>query len=423
MSSAAPIVIAESATLNAGKCQPAAWKSRKSTTWPKRSRSMTLPSAPPRISASAARSRSFSGLRTIRTLTMPAATSAKPTSSGVCQPASRARKLNAAPLLNTRTRLKNDVTSSPSPGAKRARTIHFTSWSAAMTAAARPNHGSGLRMLARLAGAVQVAHAAGAEPVAVHVAAIVPAALALGMRAGRDLHLEFAPALQLDRGGQHHVPQLVADAGERFVVAGGRVQVYLRLERRAHLAGGAQVLDLLPYGNAQLAQPGPFREQGFAVGGNRQLIHRLEEHAVFAIAGKDLPELLGGEGQDRRHQPHKAVRDVEKRGLRGATRPRIGAAGIEPVLENVEVEAAQVLRAEILQLLYHKVELVTRVVRGDFLMQAVRSEEWNQPRCWSEPSRYMSAGKLDSSRCEPRSTVKCVVPESNQTSSVSRAFS
>ena len=31
---AAPTVIAESATLNAGQCQPAAWKSRKSTTWP-----------------------------------------------------------------------------------------------------------------------------------------------------------------------------------------------------------------------------------------------------------------------------------------------------------------------------------------------------------------------------------------------------
>ena len=48
----------------------------------------------------------------------------------------------------------------------------------------------------------------------------------------------------------------------------------------------------------------------------------------------------------------------------------------------------------------------------------VNNEDWNQPRCWSEPSRYKSAGSVSSSRS--RSTAKCVVPESNQTSKVSR---
>jgi hypothetical protein len=57
-----------------------------------------------------------------------------------------------------------------------------------------------------------------------------------------------------------------------------------------------------------------------------------------------------------------------------------------------------------------------------FIMQDVSSDEWNQPRCWSDPSRYISAGKCDSAACEPRSTVSCVVPESNQTSSVSLFF-
>ncbi len=58
-----------------------------------------------------------------------------------------------------------------------------------------------------------------------------------------------------------------------------------------------------------------------------------------------------------------------------------------------------------------------------FIIDEVSSDEWNQPRCWSEPSRYMSAGKCDTSACDPRSTVWCVEPESNQTSSVSRFFS
>ena len=48
---AAPTQIAMSATLNAGQCQPARWKSRKSVTLPNTKRSMALPTAPPRIMA------------------------------------------------------------------------------------------------------------------------------------------------------------------------------------------------------------------------------------------------------------------------------------------------------------------------------------------------------------------------------------
>ena len=45
------------------------------------------------------------------------------------------------------------------------------------------------------------------------------------------------------------------------------------------------------------------------------------------------------------------------------------------------------------------------------------SDDWNQPRCWSEPSMYASAGNRT-----PRShsTARQLLPESNQTSSVSR---
>src|SRR5690349_19486834 len=52
--------------------------------------------------------------------------------------------------------------------------------------------------------------------------------------------------------------------------------------------------------------------------------------------------------------------------------------------------------------------------------QLSSSDEWNQPRCWSEPSRYIEAGNLRSVHClELRSTQACVVPDSNQTSRIS----
>ena len=48
------------------------------------------------------------------------------------------------------------------------------------------------------------------------------------------------------------------------------------------------------------------------------------------------------------------------------------------------------------------------------------SEEWNQPRCWSDPSRYKSAGK---GRPRGGRTKACVEPDSNQTSTMSMTCS
>jgi hypothetical protein len=118
-------VIAESATLNAGQCQPPACRSRKSTTWPKRSRSITLPSAPPKMSARPAQNVRRPRERSSSHETMSAAPIANAARIGVCQPPASARKLNAAPLLNTSTRLKNSVTSRRSPGTRRSSTTHF----------------------------------------------------------------------------------------------------------------------------------------------------------------------------------------------------------------------------------------------------------------------------------------------------------
>src|SRR4051794_1945187 len=124
-------------------------------------------------------------------LTIAAATSEKPASNGVCQPGCPARKLKAAPLLNTSTRLKNPAASRRSPGAKRASTSHFTSWSASATAAARAyqrtrraerersmeaRERSGMEAL--LSRPAQVGGAAPAQARGVYVGAVVPAALA-----------------------------------------------------------------------------------------------------------------------------------------------------------------------------------------------------------------------------------------------------
>src|SRR5690625_1642678 len=62
------------------------------------------------------------------------------------------------------------------------------------------------------------------------------------------------------------------------------------------------------------------------------------------------------------------------------------------------------------------------LVYGDFPVTAtaVDKEELNQPRYWSLPSKYTSAGRLWSSRCIK--TASCEEPESNQTSIISVSF-
>src|SRR5467141_971639 len=307
---------------------------------------------------------------------MTAAAREKATSSGVCQPGASARKLNAAPLLNTRTRLKKPVSTRRSPGAKLSSTAHLAAWSATTIAAAIANQRQFLGIPPFFAGSVQVAAAAAAERFVVDVRAVMPAALAFAVQARRDLHPRLsARGMHAGGGGEHHELEILAEAAEQLAVAAVGVEIDFGLQRRADLAGAAQLLDFLAHGIAQLAQALPLRQQLRAVLGARQRVPGLEENAVVALCAKHLPELLGGKGQDRRHQAHQAVGDVVERGLRRATGKRVSLTGVEPVLEDVEEEGAEVLGAARLELLRHQVELVALVVPSNLFLRARRHGE------------------------------------------------
>jgi len=60
---------------------------------------------------------------------------------------------------------------------------------------------------------------------------------------------------------------------------------------------------------------------------------------------------------------------VIHRGLAGTPRPAVLAAGVLPVLEDIEVEAAEVDRAEVMDPLINGVELVGIVGFDDFPLQ------------------------------------------------------
>src|SRR5689334_11077314 len=113
-----------------------------------------------------------------------------------CQPEAPARKLNAAPVLCTSTRLKNGRTLRTSPywnaELTHALVARSTTITAAETASQRDQRARALGMHALLARAFQVLGAAPAEGrvlrIGAHVLAPVPAALAFRVLARHHVH-------------------------------------------------------------------------------------------------------------------------------------------------------------------------------------------------------------------------------------------
>src|SRR5574341_2279996 len=377
MTMPAPTVIAASATLNAGQCQPKAWTATKSATAPQATRSQRLPSAPPRMSARPAHSHRRSAWRHSIRLTTAEAASATAMKNAVCHPGASARKLNAAPLLYTSTRLKKGVTSTDSPARSQPIISHLLRRSAATTSAAARNQGAALGMPARLARAVQVALAARAQPRGVDVGAVVPAAVALRMAACLDQHRgrRALDALELPARSDEDEAQVVSEPRQRLEQRAGGRDVKLRSQRGADFLQLALFLDLLVGEIAGLAYVAPGIHDLVVQTVIREQVKDLLEHAGFLAARQHLPGLLRGEAQDRRHHAHQALRDVPQGRLRRAPRKRSCAAGVEPVLEDIQVEGAELLGAERLQLLRDEMELEARVVGLHLVLQARRQRE------------------------------------------------
>ena len=127
---------------------------------------------------------------------------------------------------------------------------------------------------------------------------------------------------------------------------------------------GAQRLDGGGYRFAGFADCRPFLHQfgfGFFVDG-RELVPSMEEDAVFFAAADDVPCFFAGKAQNRCNQENQTARDVVQGGLRAATGAAVGFGGVETVFQDVEVERAQVFRAERNDVFHGEVEGVARIV-------------------------------------------------------------
>ena len=106
-----PMQMAESATLKAGQWWPEIEKSRKSTTYPKRTRSRRFPTAPPRMSAkpSCRRIDLCEERRAYAETTRKTSTATLFKTMALTEESTEAKRPNAAPLLRTYVRSKRFV--------------------------------------------------------------------------------------------------------------------------------------------------------------------------------------------------------------------------------------------------------------------------------------------------------------------------
>ncbi|MNI33745.1 hypothetical protein D3C73_877060 [compost metagenome] len=87
------------------------------------------------------------------------------------------------------------------------------------------------------------------------------------------------------------------------------------------------------------------------------------------VARQIPPQLVGGEGQDRRHPAGERLGDVVHRALRRTTTVRIGRHRVQAVLGHVQVQRAQVHAAEVQQQLHDLGHVVVVIRRLDLLLQ------------------------------------------------------
>src|SRR5690554_4901949 len=253
-----------------------------------------------------------------------------------CQPGWSARKLKAARVLASSVRWKKGSTSTGRAYSSQALAAYLVARSSTMIATASHSQRNGRCMggtsrwlegppplglasgiEARLAGALgQVAHAAPAEVVVAfvlaHVLAVVPAALALFMGACSHRHLQagklgglgllaIGERCQSHLTGQHHEAQLLAQLGQGGVQGVVHVEGDLGGQAALDGLGVAGVLQALVDRLLHLEHllPEVAAHLGAVVQGPQALVVLLEQHAVAALAGDILEDLLGGEAENR----------------------------------------------------------------------------------------------------------------------------
>src|SRR5450830_1423977 len=172
-------------------------------------------------------------------------------------------------------------------------------------------------------------------------------------------------------GGDQHEAQFVAQLGQVGAQAFLGKQGDFGLQVATDGLGRTLDFQLLVHGHFHRHPAFPVCAAQFEVGRQfgQAFVPGVEHHGLVTLARQVFPQFVGGEGQDRRDPAHQRFGDVIQRGLRRAARLAVGAGGVLAVLDDVEVETAQLLHAEVVNLRIDIPEAVFTVVLLQLALQ------------------------------------------------------
>src|SRR4029079_8920356 len=101
----------------------------------------------------------------------------------------------------------------------------------------------------------------------------------------------------------------------------------------------------------------------------------VQEYAVAVAAREMTPRLVCGKAQNGSKQAKQRVGNMVQSTLSRPSRQAVCACGVEPVLENIEVERTEIFGAKHMQLLRDQMELVATVVMQNRLLKLMRHSD------------------------------------------------
>src|SRR6476659_1940828 len=101
----------------------------------------------------------------------------------------------------------------------------------------------------------------------------------------------------------------------------------------------------------------------------------VQQNTVAGIACQMLPYLFSGEAKNGRKQAYQTMSDVVQRTLRRASWNTLGCGGIKPVLENIQIETAQIFGTEIMQSMHRQVKFVALIILCQFILKYPRERQ------------------------------------------------
>ena len=162
--------------------------------------------------------------------------------------------------------------------------------------------------------------------------------------------------------------QLIVQRRELAAKRVGHVYRDVSFHRRAQRAQGPQSFELARDIGLERNQRGPVN-RGYAFGSCGELMPGIEEHRFVGNTRQMTPGFFRREAQDGREPAHHGLRQMIQRGLCRAPRRALRPGGVEPIFDDVQVEAAELHHAEIMNLLIDLVKLVISIGCHDVVLQ------------------------------------------------------